>query len=337
MSEIVLRSAQFRREREKRWRELELLVARVESRGIGALSAAELHELPVLYRGVISSLSVARAISLDRNVVDYLEGLAIRAYSCVYSPRRRASTVVVGFFTTVFPSAVRSQWRWVLLSMIVSVVGFFVGYGMTLSDMDNYHLFVAPEYATGRDPTASREELLDVIFNREEGDHDSAGLGTFATFLFTHNAQIGLLCYALGIVPLLPDSLLLIQNGSLLGAFVALHQSKGIAPELWSWLLPHGVTELLAVMLCGGAGFALGMAIIFPGRRTRLENLVVEGRRAGTIAIGCVAMFFIAALIEGFFRQLVNDMTIRYSVAGSTALFWLWYFFRAGRGAESTP
>ncbi len=333
MSEIALKSTQFRQEREKRWRELERLVTQVEKRGIRSLTADELHDLPVLYRGVISSLSVARSISLDRNVLEYLEGLAVRSYFVVYSPRRRPGEVVIEYLTHSFPQAVRDLKVWVALSMAVTVVGFLAAYGMTLSNLDNYDLFVSPDYSAGRNPSSTREELRAVLMN--EGEKvESQSLGVFATFLFTHNAQIGLLCYALGAVPLLLVGLLLIQNGLILGAFAALHEQKGLSVELWSWLLPHGVTELLAVMLCGGAGFAVGMAAIFPGRRTRLESMVVAGRRAGVIAIGCVGMFFIAALIEGFFRQLVNDLTIRYSVALITGLFWIYYFGWVGRKAR---
>ncbi|MGA1779499.1 MAG: stage II sporulation protein M, partial [Planctomycetota bacterium] len=102
MSAIEPRSAQFRREREARWRELEVLVQKVETRGLRSLSAEQLQALPILYRGVISSLSVARAISLDRNVVRYLEALAQRAYFVVYSPRRTAPEVMTEFFRRSF-------------------------------------------------------------------------------------------------------------------------------------------------------------------------------------------------------------------------------------------
>ncbi len=334
MSEIRLRSAQFRREREERWRELEELLEKVEKRGIRALSAAELHSLPILYRVAISSLSVARSISLDRNVLEYLEGLATRAYFCVYSPRRRGRRVVLEFFTRSFPQTVRDLKVWLLLSIAISAVGFFTGLGMTRTDLDSFYLFVDPELAVGRGPTSRRELLLDVIFNREEKNKVD-NLSAFSTFLFTHNAQIGLLCYAVGVVPLLLVGILLLKNGMMLGAFAALHEHHEIGPEFWSWILPHGITELLAVMLCGGAGLAVGMAVIFPGRRTRLESLVTSGRKAGTIVVGCIGMFFIAALIEGYFRQLVNDMTLRYGLAAVTALFWVYYFGWVGR-AEKT-
>ena len=71
--ETHLRSYNFRREREDGWRDLDSLVQRVQRSGLANLSAQELRRLPELYRSVISSLSVARSISLDRNVLAYLE------------------------------------------------------------------------------------------------------------------------------------------------------------------------------------------------------------------------------------------------------------------------
>ena len=88
MSAPRLKSTEFRKEREASWRELERLVDRCERKGIRSLEAAELARLPVLYRATVSSLSVARAISLDRNLVEYLEALSTRAYSSVYGVRR---------------------------------------------------------------------------------------------------------------------------------------------------------------------------------------------------------------------------------------------------------
>ena len=60
MADFQLKSRQFRLEREQTWVELEVLLDRVERSGVGALSAEDLHRLPALYRGVLSSLSVAR-------------------------------------------------------------------------------------------------------------------------------------------------------------------------------------------------------------------------------------------------------------------------------------
>jgi hypothetical protein len=72
---------------------------------LGVLSHDELTQLPLLYRSAIGSLSVARAISLDRNLVQYLTGLAQRAHLAMYSGRRRPVEGVARFFVLRFPAA----------------------------------------------------------------------------------------------------------------------------------------------------------------------------------------------------------------------------------------
>jgi uncharacterized membrane protein SpoIIM required for sporulation len=113
----------------------------------------------------------------------------------------------------------------------------------------------------------------------------------------------------------------------------ALYQSRGLGGEFWAWVLPHGVTELSAVCLCGAAGMAIGTALIFPGRHTRLRNLALRGREVALLAMGAVVMFLVAGLIEGVFRQLVQDVAVRWSLAAVTLVFWSWYFLSVGRAA----
>jgi hypothetical protein len=73
--------ATFRAEREADWARLESILNRVETRSPKSLDDDDLFALPVLYRATLSSLSVARATSLDRGMIDYLEGLSLRAIS----------------------------------------------------------------------------------------------------------------------------------------------------------------------------------------------------------------------------------------------------------------
>ena len=76
---LVLRSAEFRKSREHIWRALDDMIGRVEKHGVRELSPEEVRRLPLLYRATMSSLSVARHIALDRNLLRYLENLALRA------------------------------------------------------------------------------------------------------------------------------------------------------------------------------------------------------------------------------------------------------------------
>ena len=327
MRTFTLKSAQFRREREASWRELELLLDRIDKVGLSRLSAAELNRLPVLYRSAVSSLSVAQAISLDKSLLDYLFALVGRAYVLVYAAKRRASDAIAEFFRRGLPRTVRRYIVHLAAAILVMTAGTVTGYRMTAADPERYYSFVDGEMAGGRTPAASTEELRKVLYDPGEKDW----LPAFAAFLFTHNSKIALLCFALGFAAGLPVLYLLFTNGLLLGAMAALYGSRGLGFEFWGWVMPHGVTELGAVCLAGAAGFALGGALVFPGRHTRLQNLAKVGREVAALALGAVAMLLVAGLIEGFFRQLVHDLVVRWTVVGLSLVFWTWYFLFVGR------
>jgi uncharacterized membrane protein SpoIIM required for sporulation len=323
-----LKSAQFRREREAAWRELEDLLARLETRGLESLTADELHRLPVLYRSAVSSLSVAAAISLDKNLLDYLTALVGRAYIAVYGAKRRLGEAVAEFFRVQFPGAVRRYPLFVLAAYLLMGLGVLTGYRMVLADPESYYSLVDEGMAQGRNPASSTQELRDALYGG--GEH----LGFFASGLIIHNSWVGLGCFALGFVAGVPTIYLLFLNGLLLGGMAGLYQTRGLGAELWAWVLPHGVTELSAVCLCGAAGMAIGAALIFPGRHTRLQNLALQGREVTLLAVGAVVMFLIAGLIEGIFRQVVHDVAARWSLATLTLAFWSWYFLAMGRSSE---
>lgn len=329
MASFTLKSAQFRREREQAWRELEGLLARVEKDGLSSLSPAELNRLPVLYRSAASSLSVASAISLDRNLLDYLTALVGRAYISIYGAKRRVSEAVAEFFRSHFPWVVRRYFAFVAASFALLALGVLTGHRMTLADPERYYSFVGDSMAQGRTPESSTKELREVLYHRGKDP-----LSVFASFLFTHNSKVGMLCFALGFAAGVPVVYLLFSTGLMLGAMAALYQTRGLGGEFWAWVLPHGVTELGALCLCGAAGMVLGASIVFPGRHTRLRNLALRGREVALLAVGAVAMFLVAGLIEGFFRQLVQDVAVRWSLAAATLVFWTWYFLAVGRQRE---
>lgn len=327
-----MKSVDFRREREAAWRQLEGLVEQVERSGLASLAAEDLERLPSLYRATLSSLSVARAVSLDRNVLDYLEALGARAYFCVYGGSRPLRETVSDFVRRVFPRRVRAFRRHVALSALLMLLGTAVGLELTRRDPDRFFAFVSPETAQGRGPASTTEELRAVLYHRA-GAADM--LAAFAAFLFSHNARLGLLAAALGFVAGLPTLLLLFDNGLVLGAFGALYASRGLGLEFWAWVLPHGVTELLAVVLCGAAGLAMAEGLLFPGRHARRERLAQRGRESAALVVGAVAMLFLAALIEGLFRQRVMEVEARLALALATTIGWPLYFMRSGR--EEAP
>jgi uncharacterized membrane protein SpoIIM required for sporulation len=331
----TLRSVQFRREREAGWRRLEELVGRAEKKGLKALSADELFELPQLYRGSLSGLSVARSISLDANVVEYMESLCARAYFVIYAGRQAATKPIQTFFLHRLPSVIRRAWLEIAVAALITLLGTVAGYSLTMQNSNWFYTFVSSQMAQGRSPEASTEDLKAVIDGSKKTT--TTPLEIFAVALFAHNAQIGMFAFALGFAFGIPTVWLLFVNGTTLGAFLGLYASRGLGLELGGWLLIHGSTELFAVILCGGAGLAIARSFVFPSLMGRLESLAESGQRAATIVIGAVMMFLVAGLLEGFARQLVSDTTTRYAIACGMLVLWLGYFTLIGRGASNAP
>lgn len=329
MAELQLKSQRFRAEREWTWRQLDNLLNKVQRKGAAALTDEELLAAPVLYRSAMSSLSVARSISLDRGVVGYLESLCLRGYLFVYGVRSTPLERVAQFFAVDWPRAVRSLWRETLLSAGLFFLGAVIAYMMVGHDPDWFYSFVG-DMAQGRDPSATTEYLRGTLYD----DNDKEGLSYFATSLFTHNSGVALLAFALGFAFCLPTAFLIFTNGALLGAMVAVFVSRGLGVELAGWLLIHGVTELFAIILAGAAGFRIGWSIIWPRDQSRLEAASAAGRTAGAVMAGVVIMLLLAGLLEGFGRQLINVDAIRFAVAGVTGLIWLSYFYIPRRPAD---
>lgn len=326
MSEALrLKSYRFRAEREADWRALEALLARAEGRGPAALSDEQILAAPVLYRAALSSLSVARATSLDQGLIDYLENLCARAYFFVYGARSSLLERIGRFFARDWPAAVQGLWRETLVSFGLSVLGTIVGYVLVIRDPDWFSAFVPAGLAQDRGPGASTAALRATLFMKVHGHEQQ--LPAFATFLFTHNASIALTAFALGFALCAPTAMLLATNGFMLGAFLALFVSHGLGVEAGGWLMIHGVTELSAIILAGAAGFRIGTAIAFPGQRTRLDAATIAGRQGGVVMAGVLVMLLCAGGLEGIGRQLVQSTWIRYTIASLTALVWLAYFY----------
>jgi uncharacterized membrane protein SpoIIM required for sporulation len=318
-----LRSHRFRAEREGEWRRLEAILRKAEAGRVSKLTDAELLEAPLLYRSAMSSLSVARSMSLDASLVAYLESLGARAYFFVYGARATLLERMTQFFRKDWPAAVKTLWLETVVSAAILTVATVVGYALVWANPDWFTTLIPASMSGGRDPTASTAFLREVLYH----DPGATGLSFFATFLFTHNAQVSILAFALGFAFCIPTALLLAGNGLTLGALLALYASRGLAWQLGGWLFIHGTTELLATIIAGAAGFRIGWAVIFPGPLSRLEAAGKAGRTAGAAMAGVVVMLVAAGILEGVGRQTIRLDLARYAIGSAMAALWLGYFY----------
>ncbi|MES2338009.1 MAG: stage II sporulation protein M [Pseudomonadota bacterium] len=318
----LVNASRFRATHESDWQALDDLVSRIEKRSLGTLDDDELLALPLLYRTTLSSLSVARETSLDQALVAYLEGLCTRAYFQIYGVPTSARNQIAQFFARGWPAAVKGMWAETLVSLALTLAGALVGYLLVAHDPDWFYGIVSREMAGGRDPSATAETLRAVLYQKQDD-----ALAVFATFLFTHNAQIAIFAFALGFAFAVPTVLLLLYNGLTLGAFLQIYLAKGLGIEIGGWLIIHGSTEIFAIILSGAAGLRIGTAIAFPGRQSRMDSAIAAGRSGAAVMGGTVIMLLVAGLLEGIGRQTVNVDWQRYAIGLVMLAGWCAYFY----------
>jgi uncharacterized membrane protein SpoIIM required for sporulation len=321
---LQLKSQKFREARQGDWRLLNAQLEKAERDGLKSFSIDELLNLPVLYRSAMSSLSMAQSISLDRNLITYLQALCARAYVNIYGPQTRLKEVLASFFVRSWPRNFRALGLELILAFVLFFGGAVLGWILCAQDPTWYQFFLPGEF---RSIDSSVVELKQTLGGNTE-DH---ALSPFAVFLMGHNTQVAIMCFAFGIMFGLPTFGLLIYNGIPLGAMLWLFHSKGLGVEFAAWLSIHGTTEMFALVIAGACGLHIGRRLILPGDQPRKAALMDAGQVTGTAMIGVAAMLTIAGCLEGFGRQMITDTWLRFTIGGVMLVLWLAYFFLVGR------
>ncbi|MDA4848337.1 stage II sporulation protein M [Hoeflea poritis] len=330
----TLRSARFRKEREAGWRRLETLIATAEKSGVRGLSYQETLELSGLYRQAVNSLSAARAISMDKALLTYLDRLCARAYLVVYAPQESIGDAVWRLFAQGIPQAVRRSGVALLIGFLAMALGALIGYTLFQRDPAWFFTFVPAELADGRTPEATPAYLRQTLY--DTSNRSGEVLGVFASYLFSHNTQVAILIFALGVFAALPSFILTFYNGLLLGPFAAIFINAGLGWDLFGWLSIHGVTELAAICIACAGGARLGLAVLLPGRKSRRASLRDSGRDAVKLLILAGVMLIVAGLVEGFLRQLIHPTEWRLIIGWGLGLIWLSWLTLAGRGGKAS-
>jgi uncharacterized membrane protein SpoIIM required for sporulation len=288
------------------------------------LDAGELFELGRLYRWVTSDLAYARGHGFDAQLQHYLNRLVTRAHASVYG-----ATVETGgarftrFFTQTFPAEFRRSWPYSAACAALTVLWSAVAYAIVMRNPANAYALLPESMVPGHITKSLHNS--NFAFTPEASAEISA-------FIITHNIQIAIFVFAAGIVTLGIYTIWEITlNGLMLGGLAALYTRAGFGPDFWATIAPHGVIELTAIQIAGGAGLLIAAGVLYPGRLRRRDAISQNGRRAGILIGGVIAMLCLAGIIEGFFSPLRYPIGVRASLGALTAFGLIAYFGFAGR------
>ena len=281
------------------WNELQAMLERLEATPGMRLSMEEMSRLQYLYQRGSSALTRLSSFAGEVAVREYLEALVARTYAEFQpSPPRFGGFRPFHWFTATFPRTFRRHFAAFALSLALTIGGTAFGAAALAFDHDAKSVLM-PFSQLNEEPAqrVKREES-------SKGDRMQGHKSSFAAQLMTHNIQVSLFTFALGVTWGFGSILMLFYNGVTLGAVVFDYAGAGQGQFLCGWLLPHGVIEIPAILIAGQAAFVMASALIgFQSSNGRSERLRACLNDMLTLAGGAAVMLVWAGIIEAFFSQ----------------------------------
>ncbi len=274
-----------------------------------------MRELALLYRQVAADLSVLRQDATSRTYAQYVNQLLARAHHIIYSGRKANHLTLFRFLRDEYPAIFRSQIRFVLAAVAVSVGWGMLGAILTTARPEFMRHFLGPE-------------MLATMERHEMWTKSVVSIKPLASsFVMTNNLTVSFVTFAGGIVFGLGTFWSLYQNGMMLGVIGAACHQFGMSLKLWSFVAPHGSLELPAIMIAGGAGFRLGYAMLFPGALRWKDSVARGGIEATRLVSGVIPLLIVAGTLEGFFSPTDAPMPLKFAVGAVLfTLLLLWLF-----------
>lgn len=266
----------------------------------------------------------ARASGLDPRQIEYLNALVGRAYAHVYTAETHGGASIVAFFARDFPRSVRHCAVFIGVAFAIFLLAALIGLVATYRDGDAPNALLGPEWSAS----------LQAIAERHAGRKDwlpGEIRPIAASGIMTNNIMVSILAFSSGVLGCVPTLLILFYNGLILGAVTAAVDRHNVALGFWGFVAPHGIIELPAIFIAGGAGLLLGYALINPGDVPRRVALRQAGGEAIKLVMGVAAMLVVAGVIEGFFSPALIPEPFKFSLAAALGAALAAYLTLAGR------
>ena len=308
------------------WDRLAALIAQASGqRGVRALGREDVRQLGPLYRRVSSDLAYARLHASSADLVTHLNGLVGRAHALLFEAEtsRSPAKSLVHFYAHEFPATLQKRLGYFLAAVAVSVLGGMLAYWIVITHPDKLNLFIP-------------EQLRSSAEIWKSGNVAGEAYATQSSLLFRNNMTVGLVSFALGVFGGVFTAQAMFTNGAMLGAMAALMTQVHRHGSFWPGIVPHGIAELTAIFICGGAGFLIGMSWLFPGRNSRIVSLKLAAIDGIKLVLGTIPLFVFAGIIEGMFSHLPLPAPIRVGFAAVNGALWYLYLFLP-RPAGSIP
>ncbi|MEK3889362.1 stage II sporulation protein M [Bacillus sp. FSL K6-3431] len=302
-----MNTKQFVQQHREEWKQLEQMVTALHKKR-STITGAKIDQFYRLYQKAAQNLSYAQTYFPNEEITPYLNGLVAKSHNLLYKDQISSMKQVGHFLSTTFIRLLSEQWKFVIVAMLLFVLGALGSFFSVINDPQNMYAILPADIAQGVDPGS---------LGSSDGQVDSS---VMSASIMTNNIQVAILAFAGGVTFGLLTVYVLIYNGIIIGALAALFWHHEKTYEFWAYILPHGMIELTAIFIAGGAGLLMGYKLFVPGQFSRGFQLKTQAKRSIQLILGTIPLFVIAGLIEGFITPAAISLEAKYAVAFITVI-----------------
>ncbi len=312
-------STRWIEKRRPHWNRLEQLVTVSGRSGVSALTPTDLQELALLYRQIAADLATVREDSTSTNLAQYLNQLLGRAHNIIYMGRKTERRNIFTFYRYTYPAIFRKTFPNTLVAFLLFLCAAVAGCLLTLSDPSFSRHFLGPRM------------MQSIEQHKMWTDSIVTVKPVASSQILTNNLSVSILTYALGITAGIGTVWMMLLNGLLIGVVGTACWQAQMSLALWSFVAGHGVLELPAIFIAGGAGFIIARGLLFPGALPRGESLIRAGRLSAQLFFGTIPLLLIAGFIEGFISPSDMPVPIKFVLAAGLFTLLILYLFFTGK------
>jgi uncharacterized membrane protein SpoIIM required for sporulation len=322
-------SARWVEKRRPHWNRLEHLVNTSGRSGVSALTPTDLQELALLYRQIAADLASVREDPTSTNLAHYLNQLLGRAHNIIYMGRKVEHRNIFTFYRDTYPAIFRETFSNTLAAFLIFLCAAVAGCLLSFNDPSFPRHVLGPGMMQSID---QHKMWTDSIVTVKP---------VASSQILTNNLSVSIMTYALGITAGIGTVWMMLLNGLLLGVVGVACWQAGMSLSLWSFVAGHGVLELPAIFIAGGAGFMIARGMLFPGALPRSESLVRAGKESAKLFFGTIPLLLIAGFSEGFISPSNLPISLKFALAAALFTVLVLYLGFAGKpeksDAESDP
>ena len=285
-------------------------------RSVSTLTPAELQELALLYRQTASDLATVREDVTGAQLTIYLNQLLGRAHNLIYMGRRAKPAGIWGFYKDTYPAIFRETFGDTLAAFIIFLAAGVAAFLVAMGDPS------FPPYLLGG-------AMMDTIERHQMWTQSIVTIKPLASSaILTNNLSVAFTTFALGITAGIGTVWMMVLNGLLIGVVGEACWREGMSLQLWSFVAAHGVLELPAIFIAGGAGLGIARGMLFPGRLPRRASIAIAGARSVRLMLGAIPMLLIAGFVEGFVSPSNLPIPVKFLLSGALGTLLVLYLSR---------